>query len=168
MRNFKQPRDIRGEINETPDTIRRLKGLPKDYDISWSDMPVGFQNPHCDFAMVHAPGECGICDEIAFGLQWLRLINRTNYTGHHDPELAPCPSEIFRSFDVANVWQGNHADVIDNAGAQELTKMAGWCRALLGFQEFYKDERELRRLRTEKEAYDRKIQEIERKRKTDA
>lgn len=62
--------------------------------------------PHCDSTILHAPGECQYCD-LYPDRQALRELWRTNYTGHHDDDLAPCPSEYFRSGETRDRWPGN-------------------------------------------------------------
>lgn len=74
------------------------------------------KTPHCDPAVLHAPGECVYCDELP---DWQALRRRWGiaFTGHQpkiygDPpfqEIA-CPSDIRRPGGAAGRWPGNRAD----------------------------------------------------------
>ena len=67
--------------------------------------------PHCDQAVLHAPGECRYCDELP---EWqdLRRLWGIAYTGHA-PQIAnheiACPSDIRRPGNIAAEWPGNRA-----------------------------------------------------------
>lgn len=62
--------------------------------------------PHCDSNILHAPKECNYCDEYA-DRQEQRIAAGINFTGHKDPNKAPCPSEALRPTYVAHRWVGN-------------------------------------------------------------
>lgn len=62
---------------------------------------------HCDASVLHAPGECRFCDEYGADWQAYRELARINFTGHEDPDKAPCPSTHFRSVETINRWPGN-------------------------------------------------------------
>lgn len=66
--------------------------------------------PHCDAAVLHAPGECEYCDRHP-DWQALRRVWGIAYTGHQlsgDVELVlPCPSDWRRGLGGAHVWAGN-------------------------------------------------------------
>lgn len=62
--------------------------------------------PHCDQSVLHSPGECSYCDECS-DWQKLRELWKINFTGHSDPDKAPCPSERLRPAYVAHRWVGN-------------------------------------------------------------
>lgn len=64
--------------------------------------------PHCDQAILHAPGECRFCD-LRPDWQEYRQAARINFSGHHDDDKAPCPSEYFRPPEVRDRWPGNRA-----------------------------------------------------------
>jgi len=64
--------------------------------------------PHCDPEVCHAPGECRYCDEMPI-LQEERVAKGTNFTGHNDIRLKPCPATERRPFAVINRWYGNRA-----------------------------------------------------------
>lgn len=64
------------------------------------------QFPHCDAAVLHAPGECQFCD-MHPDWQEYRQWARINFTGHYSENKAPCPSEHFRSVETINRWPGN-------------------------------------------------------------
>lgn len=63
--------------------------------------------PHCDSAVLHAPGTCEYCDEFP---EWQRArqawgIAFTSYPPKNGQ--LPCPSEVRRDIDVINKWPGN-------------------------------------------------------------
>lgn len=62
--------------------------------------------PHCDAAVLHAPGECEYCDGYP---DWQMLRKRwgINFTGHHEPDKATCPAELRRPVETINRWGGN-------------------------------------------------------------
>ena len=63
--------------------------------------------PHCDAAILHAPGECSYCDMYP---EWqeLRRLWGVAFTGHHPQgwEVA-CPSDQRRPGGVNQIWPGN-------------------------------------------------------------
>lgn len=65
--------------------------------------------PHCDQSILHAPGVCDFCDKYPYE-QSLRLQWRINFTGEHDENKAPCPSEHFRSERDRDNWPGNRPE----------------------------------------------------------
>jgi hypothetical protein len=71
------------------------------------------QYPHCDQRILHAPGECDVCDKYAKDLQQLRKDWGINFTGHYDTidnhgvVMLPCPAEVARPFSILNKWSGN-------------------------------------------------------------
>ena len=77
--------------------------------------------PHCDPAILHAPGECKFCDELP-DWQALRQLWGICYTGH-TPEIAnnglvvyeqiACPSDIRRPGGSASRWPRNRAEQDD-------------------------------------------------------
>lgn len=96
---------------------------------SWTDVNLGEQLragtvpqfPHCDSAVLHAPGECEYCDKHE---EWqiLRHMWGINYTGHNDPTKQQCPAEKHRSLANIEAWGGNvptqngqYAPVVDPA-----------------------------------------------------
>ena len=62
--------------------------------------------PHCDDAVLHAPGECVYCDRYPEA-QARREANGINFTGQHDPSREPCPAEARRGLGAINRWSGN-------------------------------------------------------------
>lgn len=64
--------------------------------------------PHCDSAILHAPGDCTYCDHYP-EWQQLRAAWRINFTGSTDPDKAPCPSEHRRPAEIRDRWPGNRA-----------------------------------------------------------
>lgn len=63
--------------------------------------------PHCDSAVLHAPGECEYCDAFP-QFQTARKMWGIAFTGH-PPQVGelPCPSEVRRDIDTINRWPGN-------------------------------------------------------------
>jgi hypothetical protein len=68
--------------------------------------------PHCDSAILHAPGECKYCDQHP-NWQELRQLWGIAFTGHQPvvneygwQEIA-CPSDINRPGGAAARWPGN-------------------------------------------------------------
>ncbi len=64
-------------------------------------------SPHCDARVLHAPGECSICDEYAPSAQADRIARGVNFTGHADLNKEFCPADIARGLAGAHVWHGN-------------------------------------------------------------
>jgi hypothetical protein len=70
------------------------------------------QFPHCDPRVLHAKNECEYCDKYP---EWqeLREAWGINFTGHAETKTEygtpclPCPSEVARSLDHINRWDGN-------------------------------------------------------------
>ncbi len=63
--------------------------------------------PHCDQSVLHAPGECGYCDDYS-DWQELRKFWRIAFTGHAPTEHeVPCPSDQRRGQGMAHAWPGN-------------------------------------------------------------
>ncbi len=69
--------------------------------------------PHCDGRILHAPGECEVCDKFPL-LQKVRKAWGINSTGQSDPERQPCPADATRG-DTHQKWPGNRA-VHDSPG----------------------------------------------------
>lgn len=78
--------------------------------------PADLTPPHCDPAILHAPGECQFCDDLP---EWqaLRQLWGICFTGHepiiingpmYAYELIACPSDIRRP--AGSIWSGNRAD----------------------------------------------------------
>jgi hypothetical protein len=69
------------------------------------------QFPHCDAQVLHAPGECGYCDDRA-DWQALRLVWGVAFTGHEPlAGQTSCPSDARRGVAGAHVWPGNQPQV---------------------------------------------------------
>ncbi len=65
------------------------------------------QLPHCDSAVLHAPGECEYCDRHP-DWQQLRTAWGIAYTGHAPTgSEQPCPSDARRGRHGAHTWAGN-------------------------------------------------------------
>jgi hypothetical protein len=62
--------------------------------------------PQCDPSILHAPGECDVCDHYP-DWQEYRKTARINFSGYDDEDKAPCPAEHFRSPEIINRWGGN-------------------------------------------------------------
>ena len=85
--------------------------------------------PHCDPHVLHAPGDCEICDEYAPQAQQRRIAARVNFTGQDKPGLAPCPADAARGFKQAHRWHGNSPKPKANA---KCTRCQGPALALFG------------------------------------
>lgn len=77
----------------------------KKGDARWANNEVC--GPHCDSKVLHAPGECSVCDDFPYA-QKLRVMWNINFTGHSDLEKLPCPAEVVRGTDCQR-WPGNQA-----------------------------------------------------------
>lgn len=66
------------------------------------------QLPHCDGAILHAPGACDFCDRHP-DWQELRKVWRINFTGRSEANKAPCPSTYTRTDEQRDAWPGNRA-----------------------------------------------------------
>lgn len=64
--------------------------------------------PHCDAAVLHAPGACTYCDRHP-DWQAYRLAARINFTGERWPDRAACPSTLTRPAAQVDAWPGNQA-----------------------------------------------------------
>lgn len=62
--------------------------------------------PHCDPAILHAPGTCTVCDEFPT-LQRYRELAGINFTNEDLETRCPCPSEYFRDPYDRDAWKGN-------------------------------------------------------------
>lgn len=63
--------------------------------------------PHCDVAVLHAPGECEYCDKHP-DWQAVREMWGIAFTGHQPTEYqVPCPSDQRRGTGNAHEWGGN-------------------------------------------------------------
>lgn len=71
------------------------------------EAPEGEIFPHCDPRVLHAPGQCRICDEYAPKAQKDRVRRMINFTGESTRGLQPCPSDQARGVGGAHVWHGN-------------------------------------------------------------
>jgi hypothetical protein len=98
-------RIFRSKPGPTPFDPRTVEVEEFDYTMPDED---GFKMPmaHCDQSILHAPGECQYCDHYPQA-QALRKWWRINFTGHQDPDKAPCPSTLFRPDEVRDLWGGN-------------------------------------------------------------
>lgn len=61
--------------------------------------------PHCDPRILHAPGECNICDKYP-SLQKARRKMMINFTGQNEPNFGPCPADATRP-GTHSLWPGN-------------------------------------------------------------
>jgi hypothetical protein len=69
--------------------------------------------PHCDQAVLHAPGECQYCD-VHPEWQALRELWGVAFTGHEPTEhQVPCPSDARRGRGMAHAWGGNRPTEVD-------------------------------------------------------
>ena len=61
--------------------------------------------PHCDNKILHAPGECEVCDKYS-DWQEARKNMGINFTGHNDENKGPCPADYLRG-DNHQLWLNN-------------------------------------------------------------
>lgn len=73
--------------------------------------------PHCDELILHAPGECDVCDQYP-DWQRLRRMWGVAFTGHEPigNELG-CPAERRRRYSILNLWPGNKAKLKETPAA---------------------------------------------------
>lgn len=64
------------------------------------------QFPHCDPRILHAPGECDVCD-LHPEWQELREVWCINFTGKRDCEKTSCPAEVYRNKSTIEAWPDN-------------------------------------------------------------
>lgn len=65
-----------------------------------------FQFPHCDPRILHAPGECIVCDQS--GLQVIRDAWNINFTtAKQDTKKSPCPAIRDRGLEGCLAWTNN-------------------------------------------------------------
>lgn len=91
---------------EMDDRVRlhSMTGAPRVID--YTEMrALGLRPPHCDSRVVHAPGECEVCDEHAGHLQREREANDVCFTGKKDRRW-PCPADVARP-ETNQRWHGN-------------------------------------------------------------
>jgi hypothetical protein len=96
--------------------------------VSTADPADLFTPPHCDQAVLHAPGECVHCDANP-GWQALREFWGIAYTGHPPTEHeVPCPSDQRRGTGEAHVWGGNRPTNVEAPQEQSPASkvMYGW------------------------------------------
>jgi hypothetical protein len=90
--------------------VATIDGIPTgDFKRILADSQAQGVAPHCDSAVLHAPGECVYCDGYP---EWQRYrqVAGIAFTGHpfKDGEIS-CPSELRRPIDDINRWPGNVA-----------------------------------------------------------
>ena len=62
--------------------------------------------PHCDPRVLHAFGECKVCDEHARSAQFARKVQGVSFTGQTGGRW-PCPGDVARPNKSNQVWGGN-------------------------------------------------------------
>lgn len=73
----------------------------------------GVCGPHCDDLILHAPGECKVCDYYPT-LQQLLVDLRVNYTGGRKAGFATSFAERRRPLHCVYAWEGNRTSVTDS------------------------------------------------------
>lgn len=81
--------------------------LPKGTEVATTTYIEAAIPPHCDPDVLHAPGQCQICDEYATAAQAKRLKDGVNFTGERKAGLVLCPADKRRGFGEAENWHGN-------------------------------------------------------------
>lgn len=105
------------DFGDRYDAIKRSYGIGewdrwrignKYGDCGTSDTPF----PHCDSDILHAPGECAVCD-LYPSKQKARILEQVAFTGHEPlPSQQPCPADARRPPDSSSWhgrWHGNIA-----------------------------------------------------------
>jgi hypothetical protein len=84
------------------------------------------QFPHCDIAVLHAPGACAYCDARP---EWQELRQGwgIQFTGV-PPEAGelPCPSDFRRGIGGAHTWGGNRPTRADPATLPAESAASRW------------------------------------------
>lgn len=71
----------------------------------WRSFPSGGTSPHCDGDILHAPGECAVCDLYPL-TQRNRMRSRVAFTGHAPLyDEVPCPADQRRPGGTGS-WHG--------------------------------------------------------------
>lgn len=66
------------------------------------------KTPHCDSRILHAPGECEVCDHFP-GWQDLRMLWGIAFTGYTaEGKELPCPADYARG-ESHKLWPNNRA-----------------------------------------------------------
>jgi hypothetical protein len=82
------------------------------------------QFPHCDTAVLHAPGECDYCDARP---EWqeLRQAWGIAFTGHTPgPGQMACPSDWVRGQGEAHAWGGNRpTNIVPSQTESDTSRM---------------------------------------------
>lgn len=94
-----------------PDFGERYDSIPRDYTEAdwdyWRRQESGAIYPHCNSAVLHAPGECAVCDLYPVR-QSARLSGYVAFTGHEPlPSQQPCPADVQFPGRYGRVWRGN-------------------------------------------------------------
>ncbi len=77
-------------------------------------------HPHCDQAVLHAPGECVYCDKHP---EWqdVRLMWGIAFTGHEPvADEVACPSDMRRGVGGAHDWDGNRPAAVSHLDDERL------------------------------------------------
>jgi hypothetical protein len=124
------------------------------------------QPVHCDARIVHAPKECEMCDKHGRYAQDFRIAWMINFTGHHDPEKLPCPSEVFRGLIDAegngnqHQWPGNTPDAVPLRATEDDPK---WIDLVLQWSQYYHVRDQIRDLKKKKEEIEQQIERLTRR-----
>jgi len=82
--------------------------------------------PHCDQKVLHAPGECQICDTYAPDAQKYRQWWGICFTGHKPDGVETmilCPSEWGRNLETINLWPGNRPQEFSVASGSSMSML---------------------------------------------
>lgn len=90
----------------TPSTAPPFDDFDKPArDFYGSELSHLYSMAHCDYMVLHAPGECQFCDRHPKQQEYRRTHN-INFTGEKNPNKRPCPAELIRG-DICQEWGGN-------------------------------------------------------------
>lgn len=112
----------------------RFEAIPRGYDLAewdrWREHDYGSSDgfPHCESRMLHAPGECAVCD-LYPARQRQRLHDGIAFTGHKAAEgETPCPCDLAVENGERgdpNQWYGNVAQGVPTGTLTVNTWLGG-------------------------------------------
>lgn len=91
--------------------VARITEAAGEYRVHYPDGA-----PHCDQRMLHAPGDCVVCDYYP-DRQALRVMWGIAFTGRPEDGMFPCPFDVTRG---TSSWPGNQAKPADETVEREF------------------------------------------------
>jgi hypothetical protein len=107
----------RRKTKEPPVYFLLLPKVPADLNT----LPSFQTPPHCDSSVLHEPNSCTVCDRFPHWQQY-RILARIAFTNSGEPDMAPCPSEWFRSPKQREAWSGNRVHPYEEAVAKQIVE----------------------------------------------